>query len=240
MLLQGKVALITGAGRGIGRATVELFSQNGAIVYANDRESGSLDNFNCSSIIPIYFDVTDTQAAKAAILQIKKEQGRLDCLVNNAGIMQDALIGMVDINVVKNIFDINVFAVMELLQLAARIMKKQNTGSIINFASIVGVNGNIGQLAYSSSKGAVIAMTKTAAKELAPFNIRVNAVAPGMVDTDLFRSIGEERVAERVLQIGMKRLGTPDDIAKTCMFLASDLSEYVTGQILGVDGSTII
>jgi 3-oxoacyl-[acyl-carrier protein] reductase len=239
-LLYGKTTMITGAGRGIGRATAELFAHNGAIVYANDVETGSLDDLACDNLFPVYFDVTDSQAVKAVIMQIKKEQGQLDCLINNAGIMQDALIGMVDINVARKIFDVNVFAMMDLMQLATRLMKKQEFGSIINFTSIVGVHGNAGQLAYSASKGAVIAMTKTAAKELAPFKIRVNAVAPGMIDTDLFRSIGEERITARISQIGMGRLGTPNDIAKTCMFLASDLSDYITGQVIGIDGSTIL
>jgi 3-oxoacyl-[acyl-carrier protein] reductase len=200
-----------------------------------------MDDIKSDTLIPLYFDVTDTAAAKSAVMRAKKEQGKIDCLVNNAGIMQDALIGMVDANVTRKIFDTNVFAVMELLQLAARIMKKQDSGgSIVNFASIVGMNGSAGQLAYSASKGAVIAMTKTAAKELSPFNIRVNAIAPGMIDTDMFRSIGEERVAERIEAIGMHRLGTPQEVAQTCMFLVSDLSRYVTGQIIGVDGSAVI
>jgi len=129
---------------------------------------------------------------------------------------------------------------MELTQLAARIMTKQKKGSIINMASIMGVNGNKGQFVYSASKGAVIAMTRTAAKELAPYNIKINAVAPGMIDTEMFRSIGVEKIAERLNNIGMGRLGTPEDVAKVCIFLASDLSEYVTGQIIGVDGAAII
>jgi len=179
-------------------------------------------------------------ASKKIIMQIKNKGGKLDCLVNNAGIMQDALIGMINKKTIHDVFETNVFAVMELMQLAARIMTKQKSGSIINMASIVGVNGNKGQLVYSASKGAVIAMTKTAAKELAPQNIRVNAVAPGMVDADMFRSIGMEKVTERLENIGMGRLGTPEDVAKVCVFLASDLSEYVTGQIIGVDGAAII
>jgi 3-oxoacyl-[acyl-carrier protein] reductase len=239
-LLAGKVAIVTGARRGIGRATAERFAENGATVYANARENGSLDTIQGDHLIPLYFDVTDARAAKAAVMRVQKEQGRLDCLVNNAGIMKDALIGMVDANVTRSIFDTNVFAVMELLQLAARVMKKQKGGSIVNFASIVGVNGSAGQLAYSASKGAVIAMTKTAAKELAPFDIRVNAVAPGMIDTDMFRSIGKERAAERIEAIGMHRLGTPGEVADACLFLASNLSRYVTGQIIGVDGSAVI
>jgi 3-oxoacyl-[acyl-carrier protein] reductase len=239
-LLQNKVVLITGTSRGIGRATAELFAENGAIVYANARKEGCLEDMMSNRILPLYFDVTDTQSAKSAIMRVRKEQGRIDCLVNNAGIMKEALIGMAYEDVTRSVFDTNVFAVMELLQLSARVMKKQNSGSIINFASIVGIHGSAGQLAYSASKGAVIAMTKTAAKELAPFNIRVNAVAPGMIDTALFRSVGEERVAQHIGQIGMNRLGTPVEVAQTCMYLASDLSQYVTGQIIGVDGSATV
>jgi 3-oxoacyl-[acyl-carrier protein] reductase len=171
---------------------------------------------------------------------VKKESGRLDCLVNNAGMMQDALIGMIDEKSMRDVFEVNVFAVMLLTQFAARVMMRQNSGSIINLASIVGINGNKGQLVYSATKGAVIAMSKTAAKELAHHNIRVNAVAPGMIDTDIFRSIGEEKVADRLKNIGMGRLGTPTDVANVCVYLASDLSEYVTGQIIGVDGAAII
>jgi len=192
------------------------------------------------NIIPEYFDVTDMDASKEAVMRIKKDNGKLDCLVNNAGITQDALIGMINKKTILDVFETNVFAVMELMQLAARIMTKQKSGSIINMASIMGVNGNKGQLVYSASKGAIIAMTKSAAKELAPQNIRVNAVAPGMIDTEMLHSIGVEKVAERLGNIGMGRLGTPEDVAKTCLFLASDLSEYVTGQIIIVDGATII
>ena len=245
-MLNGKIALLTGTSRGIGYKTALIFAQYGATVYANAKREGSLDSLikECAgldgNIIPVYFDVTDTSASKAAISRIKKESGRLDCLVNNAGIMQDALIGMINERAMRSVFEVNVFAVMELTQLAARIMSKQNSGSIINLASIVGVNGNKGQMVYSASKGAVIAMTRTAAKELASQNVRVNAIAPGMIDTDMFRSIGEEKAAERIKNIGMKRLGTPDNVANLCVFLASDLSEYVTGQIIGVDGAVLI
>jgi len=245
-MLKGKITLVTGASRGIGRQIAFTFAENGATVYANARKENSLDNLlkECEGfsgkIIPVYFDVTDADASKNFIIKIKKESGKLDCLVNNAGIMKDALIGMIDKKTIYEIFETNVFAVMELTQLVARIMTRQKSGSIINLASIVGVNGNKGQLVYSASKGAVIAMTKTAAKELASQNIRVNAIAPGMIDTEMFRSIGVEKVAERLANIGMGRLGTPEDVAKICLFLASDLSEYVTGQIVGVDGAAII
>ena len=119
-------------------------------------------------------------------------------------------------------------------------MMRQKSGSIINISSIVGVNGNKGQTVYSSSKGAIISLTKTAAKELASYNIRVNALAPGMIDTDMFRSIGEDKQKLRIENIEMGRIGTPVDVANACVFLASDMSSYITGQILGVDGSAIV
>ena len=245
-MLKENIALVTGTSRGIGRQIALAFAENGMTVYANARKENSLDSLIGESesmngkVIPVYFDVTDADAAKNTIMRIKKESGKLDCLVNNAGIIHDALIGMIDKKTIRDVFETNVFAVMELMQLAARIMTKQKSGSIINLASIVGVNGNKGQLVYSASKGAVIAMTKTAAKELAPQNIRVNAVTPGMIDTEMFRAIGIEKVTERLNNIGMGRLGTPDDVAKVCIFLASDMSEYITGQIIGVDGAAII
>lgn len=246
-LLEGKICFVTGAGRGIGRGIVNEFAKHGATIYANDFIKGSLDTLvdemqekYASEVIPLYFDVTDTEAAKKALMKVQKEQKRLDVLVNNAGIMKDALIGMVTRKMMEDTFAVNVFAVMELMQIAAKLMMRQKSGSIINVSSIVGLNGNKGQLAYSASKGAVISITKTAAKELADKNIRVNAVAPGMIDTDMFRSVGEEHMAIRLANIGMGRLGTPEDVAKTCVYLASDLSEYVTGQIVGIDGCATI
>lgn len=247
-LLDGKVCLITGTHRGIGAATLQRFVEEGATVYANARTVGCMDE-RCAALsetgpgtaIPVYFDVTDVSAMKEAVTRIKKEQGHWDVLVNNAGIMQDALIGMVQHETMERVFQTNVFAAMEALQFAAKIMRRQESGSIINFASIVGTFGNRGQLVYSASKGAVIAMTKTAAKELAPSHIRVNAVAPGMIDTDMFRSVGEDRMDDYLDgTIGFHELGTPGEVADSCVFLASDLSYYVTGQILGIDGAAVI
>jgi 3-oxoacyl-[acyl-carrier protein] reductase len=219
----------------------------GAIVYANARTEGSLDGIikdvreHCGATIhPLYCDVTDTAAVKAGIMSVKKAEGRIDAVVNNAGIMKDALIGMISSDSMREVFEVNVFAVMEITQLAARLMIKQGSGSIINLASIVGQQGNRGQLVYSASKGAVAALTKSAAKELAGYNIRVNAVAPGMIDTEMFHSIGSERIAERIAGISAGRLGTPDEVADACVFLASDLARYVTGQIIGVDGAAIV
>lgn len=247
MLLKNKVCIITGCNRGIGASTLDLFAQEGAIIYANSRQEGVLEdkkkqlesNYECK-VIPVYFDVRDSDAIQKTIREIQKEYGYLDVLINNAGVMRDANIGMLDKDIMRETFETNVFGAMDMLQYAARMMKKKRSGSIINFASVVGVYGNSGQMMYSASKGAVISMTRTAAKELSSYNIRVNAVAPGMIDTDMFRSIGEERMNEHLKRIGMGRFGTPEDVARLCVMLASDYSEYVTGQIIGVDGGVII
>ena len=246
-LLNGKVCLITGASRGIGAATTRRFAEEGAVVYANVRHPKNLDKLYgemseeyAGTVTALYFDVRDEMASKQAIMQIKKEQGRLDVLVNNAGVMQDALIGMVSMNLMREIFDTNVLGVANMLQLAAKLMIRQKSGSIINLSSIVGIEGNAGQLAYSASKGAVAAITKTAAKELTPQGIRVNAVAPGMIDTDMYRSIGEDRVRDQVERIRMGKLGTPEEVADAILFLASDLSRYITGEIIGVNGGAMV
>ncbi len=244
-LLHDKVCLITGAGRGIGKAIAERFAEEGAIVYANARKEGSIDNWatSCSEkynsqVIPVYFDVTDSKLVKQTIIRIKKEQKRIDILVNNAGLVSYELLGMTNIEKLREMFEVNVVAVIQLMQLTARIMSRQKSGSIINISSIVGVQGVKGQLSYSATKGGVNALTKSAAKELASDNIRVNAIAPGMVGTERFKGIFEEKFSHRISDIGMGRLAKPEEIANACVFLGSDLSEYITGQILGVDGST--
>lgn len=242
-LLSGKIALVTGAGRGIGNKTVERFAEEGAIVYATDINEGSLDVFANeigerygTEIIPLYFDVTNEAEAKNAILRIKKERGRIDILVNNAGIMRDNVIGMIGQQLIHDVFNINVFSVINLIQLANKLMSRQKSGTIINISSIVGVEGAAGQLVYSASKGAVAALTKAAAKELAPNGIRVNAVAPGLINTGLLQAIGEDKIQENLKNVKMGRLGEPIDVANVILFLASDLSTYVTGEIIGIDG----
>ncbi len=173
-------------------------------------------------------------------MQIIKERGRIDVLVNNAGIVSYELLGMIQLEKLRNMFEINVVAMIQLIQVVSRVMSRHKSGSIINISSIVGVEGVKGQLAYSATKGAVISLTRSAAKELASNNIRVNAIAPGMVDTERFRAVLEKNFKERISDIAMGRLAKPTDIANACVFLGSDLAEYISGQILGVDGCTII
>lgn len=239
-MLNNKVCLITGCNRGIGKAVAEQFAINGAVVFANARKPKSLDELTAHhhNIHPIYFDVTDRPAAKNAVVEVVNKCGRIDVLVNNAGILVDTTITMLNRQILRDIYETNVFAVFELMQLTSRVMYKQKSGNIINIASICGIEGGMrGQTAYSSSKGAVIALSKTAAKELGPDGIRVNAVAPGFIDTDMFRS-GPAEIQERLIE-GVylnHRVGTPQEVADVCVWLASDKSSYVNGQVIGVDG----
>ena len=148
------------------------------------------------------------------------------------------MIPMAQIDTFKSMIEVNVVAPFSLLQVVSRIMSRQNSGSIINMASIVAQKGAKGQVSYSTTKGAIISMTKSAAKELAPMQIRVNAVAPGMVGTERFLKVFEEKFKEKIDDIGMTRLAEPNEIAQLCVFLGSDMSKYITGQIIGIEGST--
>jgi 3-oxoacyl-[acyl-carrier protein] reductase len=246
-LLEKKVCLITGTSRGIGRAVAERYAEEGAIVFANARKPGSIDEWakdcslkNQTTVSPVYFDVTDYAAVKQVVSEIAKEQKRIDVLVNNAGVVTHELLSMIQLDSLRNMFEVNVVAMIQLMQLVSRIMSRQKAGSIINISSMVGVRGVRGQLAYSATKGAVVALTKSAAKELSSQNIRVNSIAPGMVETEMIRSVSDKTFSERLANIGFGRLGKPIDIANACVFLGSDLSEYISGQVLGVDGCTIM
>lgn len=245
-LLSGKVCLVTGASKGIGFSIVKKFASEGGIVYANLRSPESRDEnliqlFDHNPTIkPSYFDVTKADELKNAILEIKKAEGKIDVLVNNAGIVSYELLGLINYHKLGLMLETNVVAVIRLIQLVSRIMSRQNSGSIINISSIVGVKGVKGQLAYSATKGAVNSITLSAAKELANNNIRVNAIAPGMVGTDRLTAILADKFEDRINDIGFGRMAYPEEIANTCLYLASDLSTYVTGQIIGVDGGTII
>lgn len=239
-LLENKVCIITGAAQGIGKQIAEQFAADGAIVYACDRQEFTSDNDN---IHPIVMDITDAVSVKTAFMQIFKTEGRIDCLVNNAGIVHNRKIGMITREETEIMFLVNVIAALELIQLVSRLMARNGGGSIVNIASVTAVLGSPGQVAYSATKGAIISMTKSAAKELAAQNIRVNAVAPGIVKTERFAELYEsdgDKIDARIQRIALGRLGTPEDIAHACAFLASDRANYISGQILGVDGCASI
>ena len=249
-LLQNKVSLIAGAGRGIGRVIAEQFAQDGAVVYVNDLMPGDMEDWardcserNGTKVVPVCFDVTDSAALKAGLMSVYKAEGRIDVVVNNAAIIQNQKLGMVTKPLLEKMFNVNVFAVIDMIQVASRLMARTGGGSIVNIASITGVVGSPGQVAYSSTKGAVISLTKSAAKELSPQQIRVNAVAPGIIKTERFEELYEasgNKIDQRIGRIALGRLGTPQDVANAVSFLASDRASYISGHILGVDGCASI
>lgn len=242
-LLSDKVALVTGAGAGIGLAVARLLAKEGAVVYSADIKGmewiDSEPNEN-GIIVPLNLDITDFAAVKNAVMTIKKEQGHIDVLANIAGLISYEMMPMINYEFFHKMIEVNVVALINLMSLVSRIMQRQQSGSIINMASMVGVKGSKGQLSYSATKGAVIAATKSAAKELADYKIRVNAIAPGMVGSERFKAVLEEKFAKKINDIPFGRLAEPEEIAKLCLFLASDASAYMTGQIIGMDGGAII
>lgn len=245
-LLQGKVCIVTGAARGIGRETALLFASEGATVAVNDSRTGSADDWIsqsglCGNLCPYYFDISDSSAVRANVMDIKKRYGHIDVLVNNAGVEFNELIGMISRENMEMMFNVNVYGMIEMIQAVSRVMaRNENGGSIINISSMVGLRGNAGQLVYSATKGAVIAITKSAAKELAPKKIRVNSIAPGLTQTEMMEQADIEKLQGRIHNICMGRVAQPKDIAGGCLLLASDHSGYISGQVLPVDGCTMM
>jgi 3-oxoacyl-[acyl-carrier protein] reductase len=247
LMLKNRICLITGANRGIGAVIAKTFAAQGAHLWLTAREPGKLDDLKkeCQSLSGtevncLYFDVRQENQVKQAFRQLHSEVKGLDVLVNNAGILQDALLGMVTSSQLEAVYQTNVFGALYCSQYASRLMARRKGGSIINLSSIIGKNGNAGQAVYSGSKAAVIGMTQSLAKELASQKIRVNAIAPGFIDTDMARQLSPTIFQQRVNSVAMGSIGQAKDIANAALFFASDLSTYVTGQVLGVDGGMLI
>jgi 3-oxoacyl-[acyl-carrier protein] reductase len=246
-LLAGRVALVTGAGRGIGRAVAEALAAAGADLWVNARTPGSVDALceeltarHAGTARPVHFDVADPAAVKAGFVQIQQTSKRLDILVNNAGILRDALIEMASLDSMEETWAVNLRGTIICCQYGARLMARSGGGSIVNIASIIGRVGNAGQAVYGASKAGVIGATLSLSKELAARQIRVNAIAPGVIATDMIAGIPDAKRAALVASIGMGRPGTAEDIAPTAVYLASPMSAYVTGQVIGVDGGLVI
>jgi 3-oxoacyl-[acyl-carrier protein] reductase len=247
--LKGKVALVTGSTRGIGREVAEQLAALGANVVVNGRSgtpelaerveqrAAELAERHRVETLGVAADAGDSKQVSALYQAIFKRFKRLDILVHCAGVMRDALIGMSGDELVRETVQINLVGAIYHLQGAAKLMGRARSGSIILLTSIVGVEGHEGMAVYAASKAGVLGLTFSAAKELAAQGIRVNAVAPGFIQTDMTAHYSQERVASTVANIGLGRAGTALDVASTIVFLASDLSSYVTGQVLGVDGS---
>jgi len=248
LMLENKIAFITGSTRGIGWSTARFFAAQGAAVLLNGVSNKVLLDDRVNEIKNEYgvvcegflFDASDPDAIKACYSSIFKTYKQLDILVNNAGIMEDRLLGMVTPENIDRTFNVNVKSMIYNMQYASRIMARKASGSIINMTSIIGRVGSAGQSVYAASKAAVIGLTLSAAKELAPQNIRVNAVAPGFIETDMVKNLPVQKVEETLANIKMRRFGTTEDVAKAICFFASDLSSYITGQVLGVDGGMLI
>jgi len=240
MEFTGKVVLVTGGSRGIGRACAVAFARAGATVvlsYAGNEaaaaEAVALAGPNARSM---KFDVADTAACAAAVDEGVKGAGRLDVLVNNAGVAIDGLAVRVKDDDWDRTLDTNLKGAFALCRAAARPMMKQRSGAIVNLTSVVGETGNVGQAAYAASKAGLIGLTKSLARELSSRNIRVNAVSPGFIDTDMTAGLNAELKAKMTEGIPLGRLGSSDEVARAVLFLASDAASYVTGEVLKVNG----
>lgn len=245
MLLQNKTAVVTGCKRGIGKAIIETFAKNGANIWACTRKPDNdfskylknLQDENKVLIKEAYFDLSNINEIKESAQKIISDDNSINILVNNAGVIHTSLFQMTPIEKIKEVFDINYFSTLLFTQYILKKMAKQKEGSVVNISSSSAIEANEGRIAYASSKAALITATKVIAKELGRLNIRVNAIAPGLTDTDMMRESTPKDVLEETLKrIPMNRVGSPDEIANTVLFLSSDLSKYITGQVLSVDG----
>ncbi|TSE11536.1 3-oxoacyl-[acyl-carrier-protein] reductase [Aquimarina algiphila] len=245
-LLQGKTAIITGATRGIGKGIAEIFAQQGANVaftYSSSVEAANAleKELNVLGIKAKGYqsNAANYDDAQELVASVLETFGGVDILVNNAGITKDNLLMRMSEEDFDKVIEVNLKSVFNMTKAVQRTMLKQRKGSIINMSSVVGVKGNAGQANYAASKSGIIGFSKSVALELGSRNIRSNVVAPGFIETEMTEKLDEKVVDGWRNAIPLKRGGTPEDIANTCLFLASDLSAYITGQVLNVDGGML-
>jgi len=245
-LLEGKTALITGASKGIGRAIALRFAQHGANVaftYLSSVEQGQKLEEELRALgvdaLGLRSDASDAEQAEACIQQVVDRFGRLDVLVNNAGITKDNLLLRMSADDFDRVQKVNLYSVFNTTKAALKTLMKQRSGSIVNISSVVGVKGNAGQANYAASKAGIIGFTKSTALELGSRNIRCNAIAPGFIETEMTAVLDPKTVDGWKEGIPLKRGGTPEEVADACVFFGSDLSTYVTGQVLNVCGGML-
>jgi len=245
-LLEGKTVIITGASRGIGKGIAEVFAKQGANIAftyrSSDEKAKALEDelsANGCKVKGYKSDASNFEAAQQLAADVLEEFGSIDVLVNNAGITKDGLLMRMSEDDFDIVMDINMKSVFNMTKAVLRPMLKQRNGSIINMSSVVGVKGNAGQANYSASKAAINGFTKSTALELGSRNIRCNSIAPGFIETEMTEALGEDQIQEWRNSIPLKRGGTTEDIANSALFLASDMSAYVTGQVLHVCGGML-
>ena len=245
MLLQNKTVVVTGCNRGIGKKILEVFSANGATIYACVRNIteefktylNEIKNKFNNQIIPIQFDLNDENQIKMAANNVLLSNPSIDILVNNAATIHTALFQMTSIKKLKEVFETDFFSQALFTQYILKSMIKNKTGSILYISSTSALDGNEGRSAYSSAKASMIAQAKVLSREVGKYNIRVNTIAPGLTDTDMMRkNTSNEIIDEVTSRISLKRIADPEEIAKVALFLSSDLSSYITGQVIRVDG----
>lgn len=242
-----RTAIITGSNRGIGKEFVKTFANAGYDIYACARKQDeSFENFlnelasvNNVSIKPIYFDLSNEEDIKFGLKNIFADKKKIDVLINNAGIAYGGLFTMTTLDKLKEVYQVNVFAQVQIMQLVSRVMMRQKSGCIINMCSVGGIETSPGYLAYGSSKAALIWITKSLSKELGPYNIRVNGIAPGLVDTQMGNYKSEEEIQKVLNRMSIQRMGKPEEIAKAALYIASDDAAYMTGHIMVLDGGRV-
>jgi len=246
MNFSDKTALVTGSGSGIGRSIAMLLAECGANVVVNDVSQKDADastqeiEFLGRKSLAVAASVSDRVGVQAMFDQIQSQFGGIDILVNNAGITRDGFLMKMTEDQWDQVMEVNLKGVFNCCQCAARMMSDKQYGKIVNIASASAQMGNIGQVNYAASKGGVISMTKTLAKELAQFNINVNAVAPGFIETPMTAKVPDKVKDHLIRQIPLRRAGTPQDVAHAVCFLASDAAAYITGQILSCNGGMVV